>query len=306
MLSLERLRVLHAIATYGSVRGAADVLQVTTSAVSQQMSKLERELGQRLVERNGRGVRLTDAAVLLVKHADRIISVVAEAEADFEAHRGVVVGQLGLAAFPTAARGLVPATLRALACQHPRLAVQLWELEPEGSLPMVARGDLDLALVQEWSSAPLAVPDGLTKTRLLDDVLELALAADHPLALAGKKVVALTELADATWISGPRASICHEWLMLTLRAHGIEPRVVHHVGEFQTQLALVAAGLGVCVLPRLGREPLPGDVRIVGVRPGLSRQVFAVWRADAARRPAIRAVVAALRTVVATSSPRAR
>jgi DNA-binding transcriptional LysR family regulator len=297
MLSLERLRVLHAIATYGSVRGAADVLQVTTSAVSQQMSKLERELGQRLVERNGRGVRLTDAAMLLVKHADRIISVVAEAEADFEAHRGVVVGRLAMAAFPTAARGLLPATLKALAGAHPRLQVQLSELEPEASLPMVARGDLDLVLVQEWSSAPLAIADGLTKTRLLDDVLELALAADH--ALACKKVVALEELAEEPWISGPRASICHDWLILTLRAHGIEPRTVHHVGEFQTQLALVAAGLGVCVLPRLGREPLPGDVHIVGVRPALSRQVFAVWRADAARRPAIRAVVQSLRAVVA-------
>src|SRR6266511_4048880 len=175
MLSLERLRVLHAIATYGSVRGAADVLRVTTSAVSQQMSKLERELGQRLVERNGRGVRLTDAAVLLVKHADRIISVVAEAEADFEAHRGVVVGQLALAAFPTAARGLMPATLRALPAQHPRLEVQLAELDPEASLPMVARGDLDLVIAQEWSSAPLALPDGVVKSRLLEDGLELAL-----------------------------------------------------------------------------------------------------------------------------------
>jgi DNA-binding transcriptional LysR family regulator len=89
-----------------------------------------------------------------------------------------------------------------------------------------------------------------------------------------------------------------------LRAHGIEPRVAHHVGEFQTQLALVAAGLGVCFLPRLGREPLPDGVRVVGVRPGLSRQVFAVWRADAARRPVIRAVVTALRAVVGAGARR--
>jgi DNA-binding transcriptional LysR family regulator len=297
MLSLERLRVLHAIATYGSVRGAADVLRVTTSAVSQQMSKLEREVGQRLVERNGRGVRLTDAAVLLVKHADRIISVVAEAEADFEAHRGVVVGQLATAAFPTAARGLMPATLRALAAQHPRLEVQLAELDPEASLPMVARGDLDLVIVQEWSNAPLPLPDGVVKSRLLEDGLELALAADHPLAC--KKALALEELAGEPWISGPRASICHDWLLATLRAQGIEPRMMHHVSEFQTQLALVAAGLGVAVLPRLGRDLVPAGVRVVAVRPALSRQVFAVWRADGARRPAIRAAVQVLRAVVA-------
>ncbi|MDB4967332.1 MAG: transcriptional regulator, LysR family [Myxococcales bacterium] len=296
MLNLERLRVLHAIATYGSVRAASEVLAVTTSAVSQQIGKLEGELGQRLVERNGRGVRLTDAALLLVKHADRIMSLVAEAEADVEAHRGAVVGQLSLAAIPTAARGLAPAALRMLAQWHPQLVVELVEMEPEAALPMVSRGDLDVAIAPDWINAPLAVPDGLVKSALHDDLADIALAIDHP--LARRKVIDLHELAHESWISCRRGSICHEWLLLTLRAQGVEPRLAHTAEEFQTQLALVAAGLGVGVVPRLGRDPVPAGVRIVPVRPTLSRRIHAIWRADAARRPAIRAIVKALRAAV--------
>src|SRR5690348_11387683 len=111
MLDLERLRALQAVSKHGSVRAAAEALHVTTSAVSQQLAKLERETGQQLLERQGRGVRLTDAAELLVSHADRILSLVEEARADLEAHRGAVVGEVWVAAFPTAVRGLIPGAL---------------------------------------------------------------------------------------------------------------------------------------------------------------------------------------------------
>ena len=302
MMSLERLRALHAIATYGSVRAAADALQVTTSAISQQMAKLETELGERMLDRNGRGVRLTDAAVRLVKHADRIMSVVAEAEADLEAHRGSVVGRLTLGAFPTAARGLAPRALAALRTPHPDVQVALSELEPEEGVPLVTRGDLDLLIVQDWFNAPLTVSEGLVKSPLLDDLADLALPADH--ALADHPVIDLRDVAHEPWISWNRRSICHDWLILTLRSQGVEPTIAHHAGEQQTQLALVAAGLGLAVLPRLGRGQLPDGVRVVPVRPALSRHVYAIWRADAARRPAIRAAIEALRTAAASLAPR--
>jgi DNA-binding transcriptional LysR family regulator len=301
MLSLERLRTLHAIATYGSVRAAADALHVTTSAISQQMAKLETELGQRLLDRNGRGVRLTDAATRLVKHADKIMSVVAEAEADLEAHRGAVVGRLTLATFPSAARGLAPDALAMLRARHPAVQVSLSELEPEDGVAMVTRGDLDLLIVQDWFDAPLAVSDGLVKSPLLDDIVDVALPAAHP--LAGRAVIELHEVAREPWISWSRRSICHDWLLVTLRAQGVEPTIAHHAGELQTQLALVAAGFGVSVAPRLGRGRLPDGVSCVAVRPALSRRVYAIWRADAARRPAIRAAVEALRAAAAVSAP---
>lgn len=292
MLNLERLRILHAIATYGSVSAAAEVLHVTTSAVSQQMGKLERETGQQLLARNGRGVRLTDAAELLVRHAERILSLVEEAQSDLEAHRGAVVGALTVGAFPTAARGLGPQALAALREEHPRLRASLSEMEPDEALPRVGRGDIDMAVVLDWFNAPLALPEGLEKAALCDDIADVAMPADHP--LAGEAAVDLAQFADEPWISWPHGAFCRDWLLLTLRSKGVEPYIVHTAAEHHTQLALVAAGLGVAVAPRLGRDPLPEGVCAVPVRDTLTRHIYAVWRADAARRPAIRATVDAL------------
>jgi DNA-binding transcriptional LysR family regulator len=293
MLNLERLRTLDALARHGTVSGAAEGLHVTTSAVSQQLSKLEREVGQRLITKNGRGVRLTDAGRLLAEHAERILSQVELAQSDLEAQRGRAVGELSVGAFPTAARGLLPSALAALREDHPGLRTRLKELEPDGSVSAMVRGDLDLAVVLDWYNKPLPLPEGLVKAPLLDDPADVALPADHP--LAGCVEIDLKDLADDDWITWPDAEFCHEWLMFTLRGKGIEPRVAHMAEEHHTQLALVAAGLGVCVAPRLGRGPVPEGVRAVPVRHTMRRHIYAVWRADADRRPSIRAVVQALR-----------
>jgi DNA-binding transcriptional LysR family regulator len=293
MLDLDRLRALSAVATYGSVSAAADVLHVTTSAVSQQVAKLERETGQKLLERNGRGVRLTDAAELLAGHAERILAMVEEAESDLEAQRGEVVGELAVAAFPTAARGLVPMALHTLGLKHPRLRVCLREQEPHAAVPLAVRGEIDLGIVQDWFNVPLAIPDGLVKSSLVDDVADVALPAGHP--LAERSVVDLGELHDDSWIAQSPGAICRDWLVHTLRSAGLEPRIAHTADEYATQLALVAVGLGAAIVPRLGRCDVPYGVRIVPVRPALTRHVYAIWRAEAARRPAIQAAVTALR-----------
>ncbi|MEV4443690.1 LysR family transcriptional regulator, partial [Streptomyces sp. NPDC049577] len=293
MLNLDRLRTLNAVARHGSVSAAAEGLHVTTSAVSQQLSKLERETGQQLLAKNGRGVRLTDAGQLLADHASRILSQVELAQADLEAQRGRVVGELRLGAFPTAARGLFPSALAALRGAHPQLRAQLEEMEPDESLPRVVRGDIDVAVVLDWYNKPLPLPDGLVKARILDDPADVAVPAGHP--LADREEVALEDFAEDEWVSWPRGEFCHDWLMFTLRSKGIEPRVSHRAQEHHTQLALVAAGLGIVVAPRLGRGPVPEGVRIVPVRHTMCRHVFAVWRTDADRRPSIRATVEALR-----------
>ncbi|MBM9622840.1 LysR family transcriptional regulator [Streptomyces zhihengii] len=295
MLNLERLRTLDALARHGSVSAAAEGLHVTTSAVSQQMAKLEREVGQQLLARNGRGVRLTDAGRLLADHAARILSQVELAQSDIEAQRGQVVGEVRLGAFPTAARGLFPGTVGALRARHPELRVRTREMEPESGIRSVIRGDLDLAIVLDWSNKRLPVPAGLAQARLLDDVTDVAMPAGH--RLAGREEVDLAEFAEDDWVSWPEGEFCHDWLVFTLRSQGVEPRIAHMAGEHHTQLALIAAGLGVCVTPRLGRGPVPEGVALVPVRQRMSRHVYAVWRTDADRRPSIRAAVAALRAV---------
>ncbi|MER5178554.1 LysR family transcriptional regulator [Streptomyces sp. NPDC002896] len=292
MLNLERLRTLDALARHGSVSGAAAGLHVTTSAVSQQMSKLEREVGQQLLAKNGRGIRLTDAGRLLADHAARILSQVELAQSDLEAQRGQVVGELRISAFPTAARGLFPAALAALRAEHPGLRVRTQELEPEAGVAGVVRGDVDMAVVLDWYNKPLPLADGLVKASLLDDPADVAMPVSHP--LADRHEVDLDEFADDDWITWAEGEFCHEWLMFTLRAKGVEPRIAHRAEEHHTQLALVAAGLGVCVAPRLGRDPVPEGVRTVPVRQRVRRHIYAVWRADADRRPSIRASVRAL------------
>ncbi|MFF4403920.1 LysR substrate-binding domain-containing protein [Streptomyces sp. NPDC001262] len=293
MLNLDRLRTLNAVARHGSVSAAADGLHVTTSAVSQQLAKLERETGQQLLAKQGRGVRLTDAGRLLAEHASRILSQVELAQADLEAQRGQAVGELVLGAFPTAARGLAPAALAGLRASQPQLRVRLEEMDPDLSLPRVVRGDMDVAVVLEWHNHPLPIDEALTRAPVLDDPADVAVPAGHP--LAARDAVDLEDLAEEEWISWPRGQFCHDWLMSTLRSKGIEPRISHMADEHHTQLALVAAGLGVVVAPRLGRGPVPEGVRIVPVRHTMFRHVYAVWRADADRRPSIRAAVGALR-----------
>ncbi|MBX9398938.1 LysR family transcriptional regulator [Streptomyces sp. TRM72054] len=293
MLSLDRLRTLDALARHGSVSGAAEGLHITTSAVSQQLAKLEREVGQQLLAKHGRGVRLTDAGRLLAEHAARILSQVALAQSDLEAQRGQVAGELRLSAFPTAARGLFPTALATLRAAHPGLRLRTCELEPERGIRGVVRGDLDLAVVLDWYNKPMALPDGLVKASILDDPADVAMLAGHP--LAGRDEVDLGEFAEDEWITWGQGEFCHEWLMFTLRSRGVEPILGHRAAETHTQLALVAAGLGVCIAPLLGRRPMPAGVVTVPLKQRVRRHVYVVWRADADRRPSIRAAVAALR-----------
>lgn len=292
MLNLERLRTLHAVATTGSVRGAAEALHVTTSAVSQQLSRLEREVGQRLLERQGRGVRLTDVGDLLAEHAGRLLRQVELVETDLADHRGAVAGSLSVAAFATAARGLLPEVLRTLRQRYPNLLVRLVELEPIEAIARLRHAAIDVAVVQDWPEAPLSVPDGISCAPVLEDVLDVALPAGHP--CAAREAVTLESLRDEDWVSWPSDELCHGWLENTLRRNGIEPRVTHTASEHPTQLALVAAGLGAALIPRLGRGPTPAGVRFVSLRPAPRRRVFVLWRNSITNRPACRAALRAL------------
>jgi DNA-binding transcriptional LysR family regulator len=289
MLNLDRLRALHAVSAHGSIIAAAETLHVTTSAVSQQLAKLELETGQQLLERHGRGVRLTDAAAALVSRTHRVLSLLEEAEAELEAADTAVAGQLTIAAFATAARGLAPQALRGLLKKHSQLSVTFHEQEPHQSIPNLVRRDVDLIIINDWENAPIALPEGVTKAPLFDDVADIALPPGHRLAKA--KTIKLSDLSGEEWIVWPSGSICHDFLMHTLRKEGREPKIAHTAGEFQTQLALVAAGLGCCVLPRLGRGEVPKGVSVLQSQPALRRHVYAAWRTHATRRTVIQAAV---------------
>jgi DNA-binding transcriptional LysR family regulator len=294
MLQLERLQALYAVSTFGSVTGAAAALHLTPSAVSQQLAKLQRDVGQRLVEPYGRGVRLTAAGTLLARRAHAILSEVENAESELDRQRNHVIGDLEIAGFATAARAILPQAVARLRKEHEHLRLRVSERQPDEAIRLVVAGHLDIALVNDWMDAPLVVPDAIERLLIMNDAVDLAVPADHP--LAQRTSVEITELCAEPWITWPHGAICHEWLTQTLRQHGLTPEVTHTAEEHQTQLAMVAAGLGIAVMPRLGRGTIEG-VSIVWLKPAFSRQIYAIWRTLASERPAIAVTVSAIREV---------
>ncbi|WP_203186354.1 LysR family transcriptional regulator [Streptomyces pratensis] len=292
MLDLSRLRALHAVSVHGSVAGAAAALGYTASAVSQQITKLERETRTTLLERRGRGVALTEDAIHLAETAQRLLAIVEQAETTLEQRRGQPTGRLSIAAFASAARGLLPGVLAELGREYPALDARLTEVDPHLSVDLVANGVIDLAVAHDWDISPLPAPEGVAQAVLGDDRCDLLVPEGHP--LAGRAAVRREDLAKERWVCQPPGTVCHDWLVRTLRAAGYEPDIRHRAEENHTQLALVAAGLGVAMIPRLGRGPLPPGVAAVRLDPVPVRRLYALWRTEAARRPAIIAAVSAL------------
>ncbi|MFI5695804.1 LysR family transcriptional regulator [Kribbella sp. NPDC051586] len=294
MIDLGRLRALHAVAQYGSVNRAAEVLGYTPSAVSQQLAKLERETRTTLVERQGRGIVLTDAAQQLASTAARILELVEDAELTLDEQRGQAIGTLSIAAFPTAARGLLPAALVRLLHEHEGLDIRVRETDPFEAVAAVNRGEVDVAVVHDWHNTPLALPEGLSRAKLGTDPADVLVPASH--RLAGKEFVRAEDLVGERWICQPTGSICHEWLIRTMRRAGVEPDVAYSIAEYQTQLAMLARGIGIGLLPRLGRGPVPDGVVVVPLQPAPTRRLYAVWRTTTSRRPAIAVTLATLKS----------
>src|SRR5689334_19173875 len=213
MIDLGRLRALYAVAQYGSVNRAAEALGYTPSAISQQLAKLERETRTTLVERQGRGIALTDAALQLAATAERVLELVEDAELTLEEQRGEAIGTLRIAAFPTAARGLLPAALSRLIDEQPGLDVRVDETDPFEAVAAVNRGEVHIAVVHDWANTPLALPEGLSRVKLGSDPADVLVPAAH--RLAGKEFVRAEDLVGERWICQIPGSICHEWLMRT-------------------------------------------------------------------------------------------
>lgn len=292
MLDVRRLRVLRELAARGTIAATAEALGYTAPAVSQQLAALEREAGVALLEKNGRGRRLTPAGVELVDRTESILRELEAAEAALERTTTQVAGVLRCAAFASAHRALLPRAIAHLSALHPDLRVTTRDMEPEDSLPALKLGELDVALAQEYAFAPMAADPALERTELLDDPLSVALPAEHPLASAAS--VDMRELADAPWIAGSEGSFCHLVVLHSTRAAGYEPRITHVTNDFDVSYALVAAGAGVGLVPELAGPPPPGVVLrpVAGAPP--ARRIYVAVRAGSAERPALAAMLDAL------------
>jgi len=295
MIDLAALTSLQAVATYGSVVGAADALGYTPSAVSQQVKRLERQTGVPLLERVGRGVLLTDHGRHLVEAGTRLLADLEEVEAGLHRRAQAVAGRLRLTAFSTAMRGLVAPVVRDLRSAHPDLTLVLTEREPWETVDLVSSGQTDLGVVHRWGDVPIAIPEHLDATLVAGDVADVIVRVDHP--LAGRSRVTPRDLVDEDWVATPEGTICRQWLTRMYDGTGRLPRIAHQSMEFDSHLALVRAGLGIALVPRMGRQRLDGE--LVAVRahdPEPTRDVIAVHRRSMAESPAVRAVLGALRT----------
>src|SRR3954449_11256256 len=195
MLHLGRLRLLRELSERGTIAAVADALRFTPSAISQQLAMLEREAGVPLLARAGRGVRLTDPALVLVGHAEALLERAALAESDLAAASGTVAGRARIAAFQSVAIRLALPAMEALARDAPRLRCELVESEPEQSLPALALGDVDLVLGDEWRHQPLNLLPGLDRHDLFEDPVHLLLPSRHPVARRHREAVPLAELS---------------------------------------------------------------------------------------------------------------
>ena len=301
MLELRRLRLLRELHERGTVAAVADALQFTSSAVSQQLAVLEREAGVRLLERAGRGVRLTDAALVLVGHAEVLLERAAIAEADLAAAAGTVAGRARIAGFESVSIKLALPAMEALAHTAPGLRCELIEAEPEEALPALALGDIDLVLADEWQHQPRRLPPGVERHDLLSDRVHILLPARHPAARRHPDAVPLAELAGDAWSTGHAGLGWDEMTRRTcLALGGFEPDVRHRTNDAKISVAVVGHGLAVTMLPDL---PLPA--RLPGIKrrdiagAEVSRAIFAATRASDAPRPSIQAVLTAVREAVA-------
>ncbi|MFB7272289.1 LysR family transcriptional regulator [Streptomyces sp. NPDC056244] len=287
MIEARHLRVLRTVAATGSFSAAARELGCTQPAVSQQMKALESSAGTPLIVRTGRETRLTEAGEVLVRHATGILAGLTAAEEEMAAIAGLRAGRVRLVSFPSGSSTLVPAALAALRAAHPGTRVSLVEAEPPASAALLRDGDCDVALAFRYGGSA-GEWDDLVVRPLLVDRLVAVVPQGHRLADAG--TVRLGELADEPWIAGcPR---CRGQLVDACEESGFTPRIDFATDDYPAVIGLVAAGLGVAVLPELALESVrPKGVRTLAVEPSVRREIVALTLPDLASVPAVAATL---------------
>ena len=289
MLDLRRLRLLRELARRGTITAVAEALSYSPSAVSQQLTALEKETGVRLLEPAGRRVRLTAQADLLVAHTEGLLEAMERAEAALAQSLNQTAGTLRVAAFQTAALTLLPRALTLLEQHHPALRIEATELEPEAALPALIAGEFDIVLGEEYPGHPLPRRRETERHDLLSDELLLVTPA-------GWSERSLPELASHPFVMESVGTTAREWATAECRQAGFEPDDRYTSTDLQIHLRLVEHGLAAALLPDLSgardrhdvvTHPLPG-------RP--HRQVFATVRRGATSQPKVQAFTTALKT----------
>ncbi|MFE6079733.1 LysR family transcriptional regulator [Streptomyces virginiae] len=288
---IKKLRILRTLAEQGTVTRAAETLHMTPSAVSQQLTNLARQLGVVLLEAEGRRVRLTDAAHLVLRHTEAVFAQLERADAELAGYLAGDTGEVRVGAFSTAVPALVVPAVAALRRTHPGVEVRVRETEAAEAYELLSAGGVDLAL-SLTAHAPTARDSRFTRVALLEDPLDVALPPDHPLATAPD--LRLADLSGDPWIyggSGPWSEIARS----ACEAAGFVPEQAHSASGWTAILAMVEAGMGVALVPRMVSSRASGVAVRVLSRDRPTRHVLAAVRRGAESAPALSHVLTALR-----------
>lgn len=304
MLDVRKMQLLRDLARLGTIAAVAQARFCTPSAVSQQLSALEREAGVTLIRRSGRGVQLTAAGAELADRTGPVLALLEQASAALAASRTELSGELRIGAFPTAVRTVLPAALVALGAEYPRLELRVTELDPADVPAALQTGILDIALVHEYDYVPSEPDPALSTQPLLTETIFLASAAGDGSAggdtagvggaAAGDPVMASRLLP---WIAASPATLCHLMAVRLCQAAGFTPRIRHYADDFAAVLTLVAAGQGVALVPELALADCPAGVTLTQL--AARRRTLIACRRGAAAHPAVTACAAALRAAAA-------
>ncbi|WP_170205961.1 LysR family transcriptional regulator [Klugiella xanthotipulae] len=294
------MRIVHAVSVTGSITAAAELLHLSQPAVSQQIKNAETRLGIPLVERVGRGVRLTEAGGILARHARVITAELEGAVAEISDLVGLRSGRLRLASFPSASAVIVPELLQSIRHSHPGLTTHYRELEPPQAIEAVRNGELDAALTFSYPGDGVGLVGdtlpGLRIEHLWREEVRVALPADHPLATRDR--VRLNDLAEDTWIAG--CLRCRGHLVAAAESSGFIPRISHETDNMVAVMGMVAASFAVALVPQLSvlaAKAFPSRVVLLPIEGDTHRVISLVSPLSASDVPAITATRAACRAL---------
>lgn len=294
MIDVAALQSLRSVAALGTLARAADELGFTASAVSQQIKRLERQLGVQVLAPSGRGVVLTPAGRALVDSMPDVFDALERCE---EAARSVAEGAprgtVRVAAFSTAIRGLLAPVLHRFTADYPDVVVLITEQDPDKALHSVDAGTADVALIHDADGLPAPLPESVRSHALHTDFGDIVVHRRHPLAQVSTPIPTAA-LNDRTWVTSPPGTVCHQWFRQVVAELDDPPDVRHLVDDFSSQLALVASTDSVALIPRLARPPMGDDLVALDLARPPKRDVHAVWRRSADSSPSIRALIARL------------
>lgn len=290
MLDIRKLHMLAELDRLGTIAAVAKSLNLTAPGISMQLSALERELGIQLTEKQGRRIVVTPAGHLLARHGSGIVDMLAVAEMEAKSLRDGVAGTYRVAAFPTAAREIIPNAWKAIADSGERgIQLRLIEMEPGNAIPALLAGEVELAVAHHYSNMPPVTGTGLVISQIASERVRLAV---HESQWSGQDggPIDLSNFAAHDWIVPGRERTCYDMVHRATDLAGFEPRTVAEATDFQVQLALVANGAGVALIPELGASDVPPGVILLDLAVPIRRNILLVSRRASVADPGLQRI----------------